>query len=35
MNGTNVDAAADALRSRTPWADLVTLTYGEPVSLFG
>jgi len=35
MNGTNVDAAADALRSRTPWADLVTLTYGQPVSLFG
>jgi glyoxylase-like metal-dependent hydrolase (beta-lactamase superfamily II) len=35
MNGTNVDAAAEALRSRTPWAELVTMTYGEPVALFG
>ena len=35
MNGTNVDAAAEALRSRTPWAELLTMTYGEPVALFG
>jgi L-ascorbate metabolism protein UlaG (beta-lactamase superfamily) len=35
MNGTNVAAAAEALESRTPWAALVTMTYGEPVALFG
>jgi L-ascorbate metabolism protein UlaG (beta-lactamase superfamily) len=35
MNGTDVDAAADALKTRTPWAELVTMTYGEPVALFG
>jgi L-ascorbate metabolism protein UlaG (beta-lactamase superfamily) len=34
MNGMNVDAAAEALRTRTPWAELVTMTYGDPVSLF-
>jgi L-ascorbate metabolism protein UlaG (beta-lactamase superfamily) len=34
MNGTNVDAAAEAVRSRTPWAELVTMTYGEPVAIF-
>jgi L-ascorbate metabolism protein UlaG (beta-lactamase superfamily) len=34
MNGTNVDAATEALESRTPWAKLVTMTYGEPVALF-
>jgi L-ascorbate metabolism protein UlaG (beta-lactamase superfamily) len=35
MNGTNVAAAEDAIRSRTPWAELVIMTYGQPVALFG
>jgi len=35
MNGIDVDAAAEALESRTPWAELVTMRYGEPVALFG
>jgi len=34
MNGMNVDAAAEALRTRTPWTELVTMTYGDPVALF-
>jgi L-ascorbate metabolism protein UlaG (beta-lactamase superfamily) len=34
MNGTNVEAATEALTSRTPWTELVTLTYGTPVTLF-
>jgi L-ascorbate metabolism protein UlaG (beta-lactamase superfamily) len=34
MNGTNVDAAAEAVRSRTPWAELVTMAYGESVAIF-
>ena len=34
MNGTNVDAATEAIRSRTPWAELVTMSYGEPVAIF-
>jgi L-ascorbate metabolism protein UlaG (beta-lactamase superfamily) len=34
MNGMNVDAAAEALRTRTPWTELVTMTYGDPVTLF-
>jgi hypothetical protein len=35
MNGTNVDAATEAVQSRTPWAELVTMTYGVPVAIFG
>jgi L-ascorbate metabolism protein UlaG (beta-lactamase superfamily) len=35
MNGMNVDAATEAIRTRTPWAELVTMTYGKPVALFG
>jgi L-ascorbate metabolism protein UlaG (beta-lactamase superfamily) len=35
MNGTNVDAATEAVQSRTPWAELVTMTYGVPVPIFG
>jgi L-ascorbate metabolism protein UlaG (beta-lactamase superfamily) len=34
MNGTNVDAATEAIQSRTPWAELVTMSYGEPVAIF-
>ena len=34
MNGTNVEAAAQALRTRTPWTELVTMTYGAPVMIF-
>jgi L-ascorbate metabolism protein UlaG (beta-lactamase superfamily) len=34
MNGTNVDAATEALESRTPWAELVTMKYGVPIALF-
>lgn len=33
MNGTDVTATATALRERTPWTDLVTLDYGEPVTI--
>ena len=29
MNGMNVDAAAEAIRTRTPWTELVTMTYGD------
>ncbi|HWE66828.1 MAG TPA: MBL fold metallo-hydrolase [Acidimicrobiales bacterium] len=35
MNGTNVEAAAAALGDRTPWAQLVTLRYGDPVAILG
>jgi L-ascorbate metabolism protein UlaG (beta-lactamase superfamily) len=35
MNGTNVEAAAAALRDRTPWAELVTMRYGEPLAILG
>jgi L-ascorbate metabolism protein UlaG (beta-lactamase superfamily) len=35
MNGTNVEAATEAVQSRTPWAELVTMTYGVPVAIFG
>jgi L-ascorbate metabolism protein UlaG (beta-lactamase superfamily) len=34
MNGTNVDAAAEAVRARTPYAELLTLRYGEAVPIF-
>jgi hypothetical protein len=34
MNGTDVTAAAEALGARTPWAELVTMSYGEPVRIF-
>jgi hypothetical protein len=34
MNGTNVDAATEAIQSRTPWAELVTMSYGVPVPIF-
>jgi hypothetical protein len=33
MNGTNVEAATAALNDRTPWAELVTLRYGDPVAI--
>jgi L-ascorbate metabolism protein UlaG (beta-lactamase superfamily) len=34
MNGTNVEAATEALETRTPWTQLVTMTYGVPIALF-
>jgi L-ascorbate metabolism protein UlaG (beta-lactamase superfamily) len=34
MNGTDVGPTADALRDRTPWAEVVTMTYGQPVAIF-
>jgi L-ascorbate metabolism protein UlaG (beta-lactamase superfamily) len=34
MNGTNVEAAEAAVRERTPWSELVTMTYGVPVNIF-
>jgi hypothetical protein len=34
MNGTNVEAAAAALAERTPFTELVTMTYGTPVNIF-
>jgi L-ascorbate metabolism protein UlaG (beta-lactamase superfamily) len=33
MNGTDVSAATAALQDRTPWTELVTMTYGEPVAI--
>ncbi|HEY3841759.1 MAG TPA: MBL fold metallo-hydrolase [Acidimicrobiales bacterium] len=35
MNGTNIEAASAALADRTPWAELVTMSYGEPVTILG
>jgi hypothetical protein len=35
MNGTNMEAASAALADRTPWAELVTMSYGEPVTILG
>jgi L-ascorbate metabolism protein UlaG (beta-lactamase superfamily) len=35
MNGTNVEAATEAVRTRTPWTSLVTMAYGEPVAILG
>jgi L-ascorbate metabolism protein UlaG (beta-lactamase superfamily) len=34
MNGTKIEAATEAVQSRTPWAELVTMTYGNPVAIF-
>jgi L-ascorbate metabolism protein UlaG (beta-lactamase superfamily) len=33
MNGTDVTATASAVHDRTPWAELVTMTYGDPVAI--
>jgi L-ascorbate metabolism protein UlaG (beta-lactamase superfamily) len=33
MNGTDVAATATALHGRTPWTELVTMAYGDPIAI--